>query len=129
MPAKHQKKRGSSPRIYLLSVIFGVLAGGFMTAFFSFLIWFLQLPVAFADGFSAIAFGVCCLVSGITAGKLKGRHGLSGGLKAAMIILVVFAVVTLVTGNFSGGFVLGRAVTAVICGATGGVIGVNGKRV
>ena len=120
MPAKRKNFK-----VYLLSAAFGAAAGGLTLPVFSFLIWFLQLPVELSATFSILAFGSGCLVSGISAGRLKRQGGLISGIKSALFLLLLLAAVTFVTGGFSGEFLLSRLVTAVICGSAGGVIGVN----
>jgi len=112
-------------RIYLLSTVLGVAAGGLMLPLFSFITGLFQLPVEFGDAFALSAFGVACLVSGIMAGILRRAGGLWSGLKAAFVLLLLLVIITLVMGTFSGEFFLSRLTVTVICGATGGVIGVN----
>ncbi|MCL2019333.1 MAG: TIGR04086 family membrane protein [Oscillospiraceae bacterium] len=122
MPAKQRNHK-----IYLLSAIFGAAAGGLSIPFFSFLIWFLQLPVSFSGTFSLMAFGFGCLISGVSAGILKRRNGILNGVRAALILLLVLIIIAFLLGNLSGELILGRLVTAVLCGSVGGVIGVNRK--
>ncbi|MCL2638596.1 MAG: TIGR04086 family membrane protein [Oscillospiraceae bacterium] len=117
--------RRNNRRIDLLSVAFGAAAGGAALPLFALLIWLLQLPVTLSGTFSLLAFGFGCLISGITAGRLKRQYGLVSGVKSALLLLLLLTLVTLVMGNLTGEFFLGRGVVAVLCGAVGGVIGVN----
>ncbi|MCL2698576.1 MAG: TIGR04086 family membrane protein [Oscillospiraceae bacterium] len=120
MPAKRH-----GYRVYILSSIFGALAGGAVLPLFALLIWLLQLPVGLSGTFALLAFGFACLISGITAGRLKRQGGLFGGIKAALLLLLVLVVVTFIMGNLTGELFLGRLVTAILCGSVGGVLGVN----
>jgi putative membrane protein (TIGR04086 family) len=120
MPVKQRELR-----TYLLSTILGAVAGVLMLPLFSFVIWIFQLPVQLGDTFALLAFGVGCLVAGIMSGVLRRTGGLLGGLKAALLLFLVLIAVTLVMGNLSGEFILGRLTVTVICGSVGGVIGVN----
>ena len=112
-------------RIYILSAFVGVIAGGLALAFFSLVLWFLQLPVRFGDNFALTAFGTACLAAGFTTGRLKKSGGLVHGVKSALLLFLVLAAVTFVTGDLSGDFLIGRLTVTVICGSVGGVIGVN----
>jgi putative membrane protein (TIGR04086 family) len=120
MPARRQNHR-----VYIISSIFGALAGGAVLPLFALLIWLLQLPVGLSGTFALLAFGFACLISGITAGRLKQTSGLLSGAKSALLLLMVLVVITFVMGNLTGELFLGRLVTAVLCGSVGGVLGVN----
>ena len=123
MSVKHRKFR-----IYLLSTLAGMIFAGASLLLFSFLIWVLQLPVELSDTFSLLALSAGCLASGITAGRLKKTGGLIIGVKSALTLFFISAAATFVTGGFSGEFFIGRLSAAVLCGAVGGIIGVNKKQ-
>jgi len=117
--------RRNNHKIYLLSTVLGAAAAGAALLLFALLIWLLQLPVGLSGTFSLLAFGFGCLISGMAAGRLKRQYGLINGAKCALLLLLILTFITLVMGNLTGEFFLGRAVTAVLCGSVGGVIGVN----
>jgi putative membrane protein (TIGR04086 family) len=119
--------RRSNHKIYLLSTVFGALAGGAALLLFALLIWLLQLPPggSLSGTFALLAFGFACLMSGVTTGRLKRQYGLINGAKSALLLLSLLLLITLITGSLTGEFFLGRAVTALLCGSVGGVIGVN----
>ena len=118
-------KRRQDFKIHLISAGAGALSGGLTLPLFSLLIWFLQLPVTLNDTFALLAFSFGCLIAGITAGRLRRQGGFISGVKSALLLLFLLAAVTLAMGNLTGEFFLGRLTAAVICGAVGGVIGVN----
>ncbi|MCL2109225.1 MAG: TIGR04086 family membrane protein [Oscillospiraceae bacterium] len=120
MPAK---RRGI--RVYILSTIVGVIAGGLTLPLFSLVIRLLQLPVVVGDNFALTAFGVACLAAGFTAGRLRSRGGFISGVKAALLLVLLVFVATFVLGGLSGDYFVGRLITALICGSVGGVLGVN----
>jgi putative membrane protein (TIGR04086 family) len=117
-------------KIYLLSTVFGALAGAAMLPLFALLIWLLQLPPGgnLSGTFGLLAFGFGCLISGITAGRLKRQYGLVNGVKASFLLLLLLLLIALIMGSLTGEFFLGRAVVAILCGAVGGVIGVNKRQ-
>jgi putative membrane protein (TIGR04086 family) len=120
--------RRNNHRVYLLSTAFGALAGGATLPLFALLIWLLQLPVGLGGTFALLAFGFACLISGVTAGRLKRQYGLINGAKASLLLLLILTLVTFIMGNLTGDFFLGRAVVAILCGSVGGVIGVNKRQ-
>jgi putative membrane protein (TIGR04086 family) len=121
----HVHGKRNNNKIYLLSAVFGAAAGGAALLLFALLIWLLQLPVGLGGTFSLLAFGFACLISGVTSGRLKRQYGLVNGVKSAFLLLLLLLLITLIIGNLTGEFFLGRTVTAILCGAVGGVIGVN----
>ncbi|GHU48659.1 hypothetical protein FACS1894120_7060 [Clostridia bacterium] len=80
---------------------------------------------------SVIAFAVGALLAGRFAGKTRGRHGIAAGLHAALLFWIFIAVIAAAAAFVSGSpehlpaYLLTRILIAVICGVTGGVIGVN----
>lgn len=91
----------------------------------SLVMWLMQLPVETAETFGQLAFGVGCLVSGIFAGKFIRRAGIFSGIKAALLLFLPVATIMVISGGGDGSSLFGRMIIAVICGAVGGVIGVN----
>ncbi|MCL1881129.1 MAG: TIGR04086 family membrane protein [Oscillospiraceae bacterium] len=133
-------------RLYITSAIVGGIASGVALVLFALLVFLLRLPIEQVALFSFIAFGIGCLVSGGFAGALKRQNGLVTGIKAAVVYAIPVAVMGLVLSGFVApevqpipgvppmpepgvlqafGEVLNKTVIAVLCGATGGVLGVN----
>ncbi|GHV46886.1 hypothetical protein FACS189499_03180 [Clostridia bacterium] len=121
-PVPRNRRRISG---YLLAAAAGLVVSGAVVVFFSAVIFLLQIPEALSSVFGIIAFGTGCLFAGIFAGRVKRRNGLPTGTAAALLMLVPVLILSVMTGNFSGEAVTGRIVTAILCGAVGGVIGVN----
>jgi putative membrane protein (TIGR04086 family) len=106
---------------------------------FALLMFLLRLPIEQTDFFSLLAFGIGCLVTGYFAGAAKRQGGLATGIKAAILFAVPVALLGLVLGGLTTPDIAGeeagvfaafvqlmnRTVIAVLCGAIGGVIGVN----
>jgi len=112
-------------RIFLFSTVVGIIAGALTLPIFSLIMWFLQLPITFGEGFALTAFGVACLAGGFAAGKLKRHYGLLNGLKAGFLLFLMLVAVSFVLGSLTGEFFIGRLTVTVICGSAGGVLGVN----
>lgn len=115
-------------RAYILSTIIGTLLTCLALAIFAAIVWLLQLANDFFDTFALLAFGTGCLTAGITIGRIKKQGGLVKGFKVGVLMLIPLIIVTLISGNFTLEFFLGRFVTAVLCGSVGGVIGVNKRQ-
>jgi putative membrane protein (TIGR04086 family) len=105
-------------------VVAGAIASGVALVLFSLLVFVLGLPVSYSGVFSMLAFGIGCIVSGIFAGAMKRQNGLSAGVKAALLFMVPVAAIGFVFGEGGAGL-LNNVVVAVMCGAVGGVMGVN----
>lgn len=126
-------------RVYVISVVLGAVAAAAALFLFSLLVFLIKLPITQSGFFSALAFGIGCIVSGFAAGASKRKDGLAAGIKSALI----FAGIIMLAGIFINGFArfataeieaaaqavksgaLNKIVIAVLCGAAGGIIGVN----
>jgi putative membrane protein (TIGR04086 family) len=132
--------KGRKFRVYVASAVLGAIASAAALVLFSLLMFLLRLPVERADFFSLLAFGIGCLVTGYFAGAAKRQGGLATGIKAAVLFAIPVALLGLVLGGFSATEIeaqevgrtlaaiaemLNKTVTAVLCGAVGGVLGVN----
>jgi hypothetical protein len=149
MQKRQKRQKKSRPpvyrrlRVYTKAALFGGIASGAALVLFSLLVFLLRLPVAHSGFFSLLAFGIGCLVAGFTSGSMKRCNGLTNGIKAALLFTLPVVTVGLVTGLFalpaeiapagataaeaasSMPAVVNKVITAVLCGAAGGVAGVN----
>lgn len=112
-------------KIYILAVIVGCLTSAVMIMVLSGAMLLLQLDTALSTFLGLLALGAGCLAAGITIGKFRRRNGLAGGLKAALLMLLLCLIGTFISGNFTGTEVFSKTLVAVITGCMGGVIGVN----
>jgi len=136
-------------KVYIVSVVLGAIASGTALILFSLLVFILRLPVTQSGIFSLLAFGIGCLVAGFTAGAMKRQGGLGAGIRAALLFTVPVIVIGFVLGGFAseatpavaeaadaaregappaaitGVSSLNRIIIAILCGAIGGVFGVN----
>jgi hypothetical protein len=133
--------------VYITAAITGGIAAGVALVVFAVLAFLLRLPLEQSALFSLISFGIGCLVAGYFAGAAKRQGGLATGVKAAILFATPVALIGLVLSGFSGldaasavaeadvpdagdalatiTRMLNKTVVAVLCGAIGGVLGVN----
>ena len=111
-------------RVYVTSTIAGGIASGAALVLFSLLVFVLKLPVSYSGFFSLLAFGFGCIVAGFFAGMMKRQGGLSAGVKAALLFMLPVALVGIVLSE-EGVALLNNVIVAILCGAVGGVLGVN----
>lgn len=111
-----------------MAIAFGALTSIACVLLFALVTWALQLSVELSGKFGLFALGCGCLICGIIGGRYKRHAGLLTGLSAALLLFLPVVLVSLITGGFSGELFLSRLVTTIICGAVGGVIGVNHKQ-
>ncbi|MCL2070949.1 MAG: hypothetical protein FWH07_01810 [Oscillospiraceae bacterium] len=131
-------------RVYIIAAALGGAASGAALVLFSLLVFLLGMPVTQSGFLSHLAFGTGCLVAGFTAGAAKRQGGLATGIKAALLFTAPIALIGMVlsgvsmpetvpaatgaapAGVTSAGFgTFGKVVIATLCGAVGGVLGVN----
>jgi hypothetical protein len=145
-----RKSRSAPPwlrktKLYIAAAALGGIASAVALVLFSVLMFTLRLPVEQIDFFSFLAFGTGCLVTGYFAGAAKRQCGLVTGIKAAVLFAVPVALLGLIlsgittpesaanpalqdTGNATWAVIVStfnKIVIAVLCGAVGGVLGVN----
>ena len=89
--------------------------------------YFPGLPGSFAEPLALTALGAGALFSGRYLGRKKRRGGIKLGALAAIIMCAFCAVGALISGGFSGSGILAKLLVALICGVTGGVLGVNSR--
>ncbi|MCL1866701.1 MAG: TIGR04086 family membrane protein [Oscillospiraceae bacterium] len=128
---KSRPPSGRRLRVYIASVAAGIIAAGLALVLSSLLVFVLKLPVSYSGFFALISFGLGCLVAGFTAGAMKRQGGMSAGVKAALLFMTPVVLVGFVLQGFVESaptdefMILNRVIVAVMCGAIGGVLGVN----
>ncbi|MCL2086045.1 MAG: TIGR04086 family membrane protein [Oscillospiraceae bacterium] len=129
--AEYKKGAKKTFKIYIISVVLGALGSIVMLLLCSLIMWLLKLPPETGETFGMVSFGAGCLIAGMISAKIIHRAGMLCGIKAALLLLLPVMAVSIVTALFSTTstnlieLLLGRAINAIICGAVGGVIGVN----
>lgn len=97
------------------------------SAVFVLIFWFTALPESFMTFAGAICLGLGCAVAGIKMGSGIGKRGILVGLAAALVLsFIIWAAVNLLFGGkfFSDSSAI-KLGAAAVCGAFGGMIGVN----
>jgi len=132
-------------KVYITAAVAGAIAAGAALLLFALMIFFLKLPVSHSRFFSLLSFGTGCLVAGFFAGRTKRRGGIGSGIKAALLFTLPVVLLGFTLGDFSasppigaeetasaasvgtgaGLAALNKLIIAVLCGAAGGVAGVN----
>ncbi len=110
---------------YIFSTVMGAGLSVILILLFAGMMYTLQFPLYTAGYFSLLALGCGAMLSGFISGKIKHRGGLKTGFRCAVILLVLCGTGAAISGNFDGTAAAAKIVTAVICGCTGGVLGVN----
>lgn len=87
--------------------------------------------VAAAQPLAVAAYAAGALFAGRFAAKMRGRHGLAEGLKAAFVFWLITSAIAAAAALAMSSpehlplYLLSRFAVAHLCGAAGGVIGVN----
>lgn len=110
---------------YIFSTIMGAGFSVLLIFLFALLMYAVQFPLYTAGYFSLLALGCGAMLSGFICGRIKQRGGLRLGFRCAVILLVLCGIGAAINGNFDGSSAAAKIFTAVICGCTGGVLGVN----
>jgi putative membrane protein (TIGR04086 family) len=98
---------------------------------FSLMMFLLRLPVSHSGVFSLLAFAIGCFAAGFFAGMLRRQGGLACGIKAALLFTAPVAVIGFIINSLiepeelANVTVFAKVIVAVLCGAVGGVVGVN----
>lgn len=110
---------------YIISVLCGLSVTAALTAALSGGMFILGLPPDIAGALAFIAYIAGCFTAGLVCGCIKERAGLKTGLICGVSVFSVFAVFSLVSGNFTGDLIIVKVILAVAAACTGAVIGVN----
>ena len=113
---------------YIFSTVLGAGLSVLLVFLSAFIMYALQFPLYTAGYFSLFSLGCGAMLSGFVCGRIKQRGGLRTGFRCAVILLVLCGIGAAIGGNFDGTAAAAKIFTAVICGCTGGVLGVN-KRI
>ena len=138
----YKKRIPRKLRIYITSAVLGGIAAGVALVLFSLIVFLFRLPIVNNSFFSLLAFGTGCLVAGFSAGSLKRQGGLGAGVKAALLFAAPIILISIVLSGLIASEIptaaaepseslattartLNRIIVAIMCGAVGGVLGVN----
>jgi len=102
-----------------------MVASGVALLLSALIIYALKLPSSYGGFFALASYGAGCLAAGFTAGTLKRQGGLFAGIFAAFLFLLPIALIGWFAGSFTGEAALNKVIVTLLCGAVGGVIGVN----
>lgn len=115
--------------IYLKSLVAGLVVCLLLMLLFSIIMSLTPITEKWIAYYSLAIIAVACLVSGMTAGYYKKRRGILNGIINAVILMFVlfwiyyFAVEDIAITSM----VNLKHLVCIICGAIGGMVGVNSK--
>lgn len=112
---------------FVLGGIFGMSVTALLLIAFAVAMCLLELPEGIQGVLSTFSLGVGCIVDGYVLGKILRHNGLFKGCQAGLIIFGLCLLISIITGSFCGEMILGKLFVCTICGAMGGVFGVNSK--
>lgn len=115
-------------RLYILSTAVGAAVCGVLLLPAALFMCLFSLPADAAGLFSLFALGGGCAVSGFITGNVRKRHGLATGLRSGLLLFLLCAAASAVSGGADLGGIAAKGLVAVITGCFGGVIGVNYDR-
>jgi len=110
---------------YIFSTVMGAGLSVLLIFLFAWVMYALQFPLYTAEYFSLLALGSGAMLSGFISGRIKRHGGLKVGFRCGVILLVLCGIGAAISGNFDGTSAAAKILTVVICGCTGGVLGVN----
>ena len=110
----------------VISSLIGAIAMSLVLAGISLLFTIRDIPHAAVEPLALLASGFGCIIAGFLCAKINGKNGLIMGSACGLLIfgIIILAGYIAVDGqlNFA---VLIKAVIFILCGAIGGVLGVN----
>lgn len=128
------KKESVSPVLrYALPVLYGT-AVGLLVCLAVLLVMAIVLtvqdmPVAAASYLSVVALGLGALGSGFVGAKKAGAKGLLWGSVCGLLLFVIFILIGFsFFQDVQGTSLWFRLAIAVLCGAIGGVLGINTRK-
>ena len=93
------------------------------------LIWKMDIPREAVTPLAVFAAAVGALAAGLTAALCAGSRGLMMGAACGLLMALILLTVGLIrTGSVDVGYTALKWVVLTLCGAIGGLIGVNRKR-
>ena len=116
-----------------ITLLAGLLPCAVLILFTAILICVTKSAAA-AQPLAVAAYAAGALFAGKFAAKMRGRHGLAEGIKAAFVFWIITSAAAIAAAIFSHAsnfsehlplYLLSRFAVAHLCGAVGGVIGVN----
>ena len=128
MSGKYKNELIKRINTYVFSTVMGAGLSVGLIFLFAWIMYAVQFPLYTAEYFSLLALGCGAMLSGFICGRIKRHGGLKTGFRCGVILLVLCGIGAAISGNFDGTSAASKIFTAVICGCTGGVLGVN-KRI
>jgi putative membrane protein (TIGR04086 family) len=110
---------------YIVALVVGAVAAAAVLAFLSLAMFLFQLPISFARTFGVMSLGGGALAAGYFVGLRKRSLGLLRGTKAGLTVLLAVLPFSIAMSLLDGEHLAGKTAAAILCGAVGGVIGVN----
>lgn len=108
--------------LFGIAVIFACLMG------FAFVLSRINAPALLVSAFSTAALGLGTYCGGYICARKRRRSGMAMGVLCGVIIFMIVLIIgTLFAKAALGIGAGGKLVLAVVCGAVGGVVGVNTK--
>ncbi len=112
----------------LLGVITAVLSGGLCLLLTALLMTFLDLPMAAQTGMSVASAVIGAFLGGILSARAAQSRGWLMGLLCGLSLFVpVLVTGLLIHRSVQIGFLFIKLAVLLVCGMTGGMIGVNKK--
>lgn len=123
---RYRKKLWDSTILgFAISVGFGLLCGFICCIICSAATYFIFNAMMFGGIFTIICLAVSGYFSGYLCGRYRRRYGLTEGAICGCLIYAILLAISLYFGEFTSP---AKLILLVICGAVGGVAGVNTVR-
>jgi len=116
-------------RPLLVGLCIGIITGTLLLLGAALLLKAADLPTGAVPPLALTAAGVGAFAAGLTAALLAGERGLiTGALCGTLLYLLLLLVGVTRTGSIEGGYALIKWAVLTVCGAVGGLVGVNRKK-
>ena len=107
----------------------GVVVGTLLLLGAALLLQGADLPTGAIPPLAVGAAGIGAFAAGVTAALLTGQRGLiTGALCGTLLYLLLLLVGLARSGSIEGGYALIKWAVLTVCGAVGGLVGVNRKQ-
>lgn len=113
----------------LFSLLIGIIVSIVVLMIFSLVITLKHIPQGLVPTFSAISVAIGGFSSGLSCAKFLKRDGLIFGLISGGCLFIMLALTGLAFGQSDINYLTAiRLAISLICGALGGVLGVNTRK-
>lgn len=128
MRRRYSRARVPRYRSILLAVAAGLFFAFSLTALLSTALRVVDAAPALLSAMAGVSLSSGCFCAGFCAAKRRRRHGLRLGLLCGLLTYAaIFLAGTLLLHRLAGLPPLSKLLLALLCGAVGGVLGVNTK--